>query len=72
MQNFRALGALPSDPQTASPPLRISGYAPGIIPRLFVQKKPGLSTIKNCRKVETVYFTTSSYYYYLHHSNFQQ
>ena len=27
MPNFRALGALPPDPQTA-PPLRISGYAP--------------------------------------------
>ena len=27
MQNFRALGATPPDPQTA-PPLRISGYAP--------------------------------------------
>ena len=28
MQNFRALGAPPPDPQD-SPPLRISGYAPG-------------------------------------------
>ena len=27
MQNFRALGAPPPDPQD-SPPLRISGYAP--------------------------------------------
>ena len=27
MQNFRALGAPPPDPQN-SPPLRISGYAP--------------------------------------------
>ena len=32
MQNFRALGALPPNPQTpktAPPPLRISGNAPG-------------------------------------------
>ena len=27
MQNFRALGAPPPTPQTAPPPLRISGYA---------------------------------------------
>ena len=30
MQNFRALGAPPPDPQNSPPPLRISGYAPGI------------------------------------------
>ena len=30
MQNFRALGALPPDPQN-SPPLRISGYPPGYV-----------------------------------------
>ena len=30
MQNFRALGAPPPDPQD-SPPLRISGYAPGYV-----------------------------------------
>ena len=29
MQNFWALGAPPPDPQN-SPPLRISGYAPGV------------------------------------------
>ena len=27
MQNFRALGAPPPDPQNSPPPLRISGYA---------------------------------------------
>ena len=29
MQNFRTLGAPPPDPQN-SPPLRISGYTPGV------------------------------------------
>ena len=28
MQNYRVLGAPPSDPQNSSPPSRISGYMP--------------------------------------------
>ena len=35
MQNFRALGATPPDPQN-SPPLQISGYAP-VVPVLFLK-----------------------------------
>ena len=30
MQNFRARGAPPPEPQNSPPPLRISGYAPGL------------------------------------------
>ena len=39
------------------------GYAPGIIPQLFVQKKIIFNTVKNCKKVEIVSVTTSNYNY---------